>query len=189
MMNELIIGVVARSGLFGDPARNGTHNGYVLIPEGYKLFGMGYDEIHAKYDISVHGGLTFAESFDGRIVEVFFPVDITHEELMSKLEDTNYWCIGFDTAHIGDNPNDQDYNYVVSELRSLVAQINKLEENEIYSDEIRSDLSAKLARLVPNPIPAIKYLGLDIINPPKHINYLVLGINGIYGTTQKTYLE
>lgn len=43
----------------------GWGNGYLVIPNGHKLHGMGYDDIHDAYDVSVNGGLTFAESTKG----------------------------------------------------------------------------------------------------------------------------
>ena len=56
----------------------GHRCGYIAIPKGHKLYGKDYDEI----DISVHGGLTYAEySENGYPVECEEPV---------------YW-IGFDS--------------------------------------------------------------------------------------------
>lgn len=76
--------------------------GYIEIPAGHKLCGVGYDDIESyyNYDLPAHGGLTFSGTVD-----------------------ENYW-IGFDCAHTGDlcpmydskysSPHDiyKDMNYV-----------------------------------------------------------------------------
>lgn len=55
-------------------------NGYVRIPEGHPFSKLCYDEIHDKYEIDVHGGLTFSGTL---------------------LAEKTKW-IGFDTCHSGD---------------------------------------------------------------------------------------
>ena len=124
---QLIAGVIDRS-KFGYNTVSGTHNGYVLVPKGHPIFGMYYNEIHSKYpDLEVHGGLTFSDAFDdGIVVELFQPLDITREELIQKLEEDDYWCVGFDTAHASDNPLDWNYERVVAEVRSLAEQLDNL---------------------------------------------------------------
>ena len=65
----------------------GHRCGYVGVPSEHPLFGLNYDEIYSKFNIDVHGGLTFSgpgNDPDG------FP---------SKREQ---WFFGFDCAHVGD---------------------------------------------------------------------------------------
>ena len=91
--------------------------GYVEIKFGRPLFGMGYDEAQ---DISVHGGLTFADRGGS-----FLP--------------SSGWWFGFDCAHWGDgeielNPNaalhpgkapePKSLEFVVGECESLAAQLS-----------------------------------------------------------------
>lgn len=60
----------------------GHRCGYVGLPVGHKLYGIGYDDV----DISVHGGLTYADgSRDSN-----YPVE------------SELWWLGFDCAHCGD---------------------------------------------------------------------------------------
>lgn len=58
---------------------NGAPCGYVLVPEGHPLHGVGYDDANDT-GVYAHGGLTFAGSLEG---------------------DGNWW-LGFDMAHYGD---------------------------------------------------------------------------------------
>ena len=85
--------------------------GYVFLDKNHKYHGTHYDNI----EVDVHGGLTFSE------------------------QDGEYWKIGFDCAHYDDLvpyakfsnkwTRDKEYrnvNYVKSELKSLVEQLNKV---------------------------------------------------------------
>jgi len=72
----------------------GHRCGYIAIPKGHKLYGKDYDEI----DISVHGGLTYAEYSENS-----YPVEC---------EEPVYW-IGFDCAHAGDG---KDFELIKSFL-------------------------------------------------------------------------
>ena len=84
----------------------GWGNGYVKLPVNHPCYGLGYDEIHDKYDIDVHGGLTYAE-----------------EE-----EENGYkrWVVGFDTAHFNDNPVSWPKLRVERETIRLRDQLEKL---------------------------------------------------------------
>lgn len=84
---------------FGD---YGWGNGYALIPEGHKYYGMGYEEI--PYD--AHGGLTFSEV-------------INEDDSHSWPE--GHW-IGFDTAHSGDTKEKWSKNEVLKETINLFLQ-------------------------------------------------------------------
>ena len=92
--------------------------GYVKIPENHNLYGLGYlcnmpylgwENETIDYCFDVHGGITFA----GR---------------MSDLN--NDWFLGFDCAHLGDNPVIQDADYTERECKKLIDQIVALENKE-----------------------------------------------------------
>lgn len=113
--------------------------GYVGVPEGHRNFGVDYDGATANDGgyISVHGGLTFADSChahaDGE------SRGICH--LPSKGEPDHVWWLGFDCAHAGDYtpsssqyPQDcfrqgwdeqyRDVSYVKREIASLARQLS-----------------------------------------------------------------
>ena len=94
----------------------GYGNGYVVIPEGHPLHKMGYDDIHDKYDIDVHGGLTFAEIASG----------LREWGIPDWVNETD-WIIGFDTAHYGDSLQRwPDEESVLSEANRLKEQCERL---------------------------------------------------------------
>jgi len=67
----------------------GRHRcGYVAVPEGHPLHGVGYGSI--EDDIDVHGGITFAGGRNG------YPA-----------EGDGLWWFGYDCAHAGDAPGPQ----------------------------------------------------------------------------------
>lgn len=65
----------------------GAWCGYVAVPPGHPLHGCSY----STPDISVHGGLTYADECAGAICHVPDPG-----------EPDNVWWFGFDCAHGGD---------------------------------------------------------------------------------------
>ena len=88
--------------------------GYVELTSDNKLFGLDYDSIYSKVNISVHGGLTYSD------------------------EDHGKWVIGFDCAHSGDLcPSFLQYGrisdgdiyrtkeFVISECESLAESISE----------------------------------------------------------------
>lgn len=83
--------------------------GYVVITSDNKLFGLDYDSIYSKVNISVHGGLTYSDENDGK------------------------WIIGFDCAHAGDLCPAFPYydaiyrtkEFVISECESLADSISE----------------------------------------------------------------
>lgn len=94
--------------------------GYVLLPFDHPFYGLYYDDIN----IRVHGGLTFGQKFD---IEYFLKWvenreldgDVTTENF-EKFK--NYWIIGFDTNHYGDNLISCSKNYVISETNDMLEQ-------------------------------------------------------------------
>jgi hypothetical protein len=61
--------------------------GYVGMPPGHPWHGKDYGEV----DVSIHGGLTYAEACAGHICHVAKPG-----------EPDEVWWLGFDCAHAGD---------------------------------------------------------------------------------------
>jgi len=98
----------------------GWGNGYVLLPPSHPYYGFDYDNI----GVYVHGGLTFGIKFDSSnfikwIKEREIDGDVTIENF-EKFND--YWIIGFDTGHHGDNKFTCPKEYVMSEVNSLLEQ-------------------------------------------------------------------
>lgn len=64
--------------------QNGSWCGYVAVPKDHKAYEKGYDTV----DVSVHGGLTYADHCNGHIC---------HKPLPGRPDDV--WWLGFDCAH------------------------------------------------------------------------------------------
>ncbi len=83
--------------------------GYVVITSDNKLFGLDYDVIYSKLDVSVHGGLTYSDEGEGG------------------------WIIGFDCAHAGDLCPAFPYydgvyrtkEFVITECEKLAEEVSK----------------------------------------------------------------
>lgn len=91
----------------------GVYCGYVLLSKNHPFFGKTMDEINsilAKDDERVNGGLTFSE-LNGYS-------KIINEPTLNELKD--YWCIGFDTAHIHDTRKYWTHSRFMEELDYLV---------------------------------------------------------------------
>ena len=93
-------GLTARVLKVDDDYNGSYHNGYVQIPANSKLSDDSYNE---HCDIEVHGGLTFDGDLD---------------------DDNNHW-FGFDCAHLGDNIEDQDLDYMIKQCESLAKQLKE----------------------------------------------------------------
>ncbi len=113
----------------------GWGNGYVAIPEGHPFFGMGYDEIQSRYEISIHGGLTFGSKIDGK--DKRFPADFI-----------GMYVIGFDCAHYADTPETCPKEYVEAELANLLAQCEKPVLNEYGKEEKIKNCAPELLEMV-----------------------------------------
>jgi hypothetical protein len=68
-------------------ASHGALCGYVGVPPGHPWYGHGYDDISAE----CHGGLTYAQSCQGKVCHVAKPG-----------ESDDLWWLGFDHAHAWD---------------------------------------------------------------------------------------
>jgi len=111
----------------------GHRYGYVKIPERHTLYEMDYIDIEDKFNIEVHGGLTFSGFITG-----FIDGLILQERC---------WWIGFDCNHLGDlkdfgimsNEYKETYQhipqfygtiktkeYVENECKKLIDQIKNL---------------------------------------------------------------
>ena len=85
---------------------NGWGNGYVAVPPSHPLWGVDYNNVD---DIDVHGGLTYSEFGDGK----YAPRD--------------WWVLGFDTAHFGDNIEKWSKEAVEAETKRLFCQLMDIE--------------------------------------------------------------
>lgn len=106
------------------------HCGYVRIPFGHALYGLRYHDHLPGQDLSNEPigkrGILLAFTATGKWrVEDYFNVHggLTFSEWMKK----GGWWLGFDCNHLYDHINIQDADYVESECRSLVDQINELQ--------------------------------------------------------------
>lgn len=88
----------------------GFANGYVAIPPGHPWHSECYDDI----DVSIHGGLTFSQSGSVEFMDITLPEEIH-----------NWWIIGFDTAHYGDNLSNWTKEAVEEEANRLLSQVNE----------------------------------------------------------------
>lgn len=101
----------------------GYANGYVAIPTDHPCHGKDYDEI----DVDVHGGLTFGERIN-ILREESWPqndVEMLNADGYSDIPD-DYYVVGFDTLHAGDNESNCDREYCIKETMSLMAQLEKM---------------------------------------------------------------
>lgn len=98
----------------------GWGNGYVLLPYNHPFYGVHYDDI----SVSIHGGLTFSEYFDvERFSEWIGNREILGDVTRDNFEKfSNYWMIGFDTAHSGDDLESCSREFVLSETNDLLEQ-------------------------------------------------------------------
>lgn len=80
----------------------GWGNGFVAIPEGHKLYGVP----HGQLKVTAHSGLTYSQ--------------------FEEIDDMQYWVIGFYTDGNGDNLNNCNEEYVISETDFLYTQLKSL---------------------------------------------------------------
>ena len=98
----------------------GTHNGYVILDRNHPISGMYYSDIDEKYDIEVHGGITFSDR-----LSIF-----KHSTDLSKtpelLDYQDYWVVGFDTQHADDNPEKWNAEITLKETEAFTEQLMKI---------------------------------------------------------------
>jgi hypothetical protein len=95
-----------------DLISHGWGNGYVCLPMLHPLFAMKCDEIQDKYNVYVHGGLTFSAN----------SVDLDWPEIPKGY----WWIVGFDTAHCDDSLERwPDAESVLLEANRLLEQLKK----------------------------------------------------------------
>lgn len=88
----------------------GYANGYVAIPKEHPYYGRDCNEIN----VDVHGDLTFSDF--GK----FFRESKTIEFINGSLKDIeDYWVLGFDTCHFGDNLENWPREAVIEETLKL----------------------------------------------------------------------
>ena len=73
---------------------HGYGNGYVCIPSNHPLYGIKWND-KKTLSLNVHGGITFSKSANR--------IDFIPKDIKEKIEGKNYWVLGFDTVHFGDN--------------------------------------------------------------------------------------
>jgi len=103
----------------------GWGNGYVCIPNGHPMYGVPYDDI----PVDVHGGLTFSNYSN----EIDWP----------EVPKGDFWVVGFDCAHLGDNKSNWPESRVLSETQQLEQQLTNLkvvDREDPDEDEESSEL-------------------------------------------------
>lgn len=98
----------------------GWGNGYVVIPVGHPAHGKHYDSI----DVEVHGGLTFSELIDEKMLKEW----AANHGLTA--DDIGKWVVGFDTCHYADNQNNWPKDAVQKETDKLAAQIEAMQPDQ-----------------------------------------------------------
>lgn len=80
----------------------GWGNGYAALPIGHVYHGTNYDDI----PITIHGGLTYGQ--------------------MEEIDGNDYWVVGFDCAHWGDDSVTCSEGFVIAETERLYDQLKAL---------------------------------------------------------------
>ncbi len=114
----------------------GTHNGYVAVPPTNKYHGKHWNfEDIEKLD--VHGGITFSDPVITPDIRYGLRVNPKYAGKRSPiLKDAEYitakknipddwWILGFDTCHFGDNPGTWNRKAVIEETLRLMEQLTK----------------------------------------------------------------
>lgn len=97
---------------------SGYGNGYVLIPKDHPYYGVDYNNI----DVDIHGGLTYGSYFKSEdflkwCKDREISGDIT---LVNYKNFEDFWMIGFDTCHYGDNRTNWTKEDVIQETDKLL---------------------------------------------------------------------
>jgi hypothetical protein len=122
----------------------GWGNGYVLLPKFHPFYGIHYDDIN----VNIHGGLTYSTKFKSDN----FSEWIKNYEIGGDVNEDNfkdfddYWIIGFDTGHSGDNSYNWSKSNVLNEANDLLDQCLDIKEINIYKRKLRSEKLKKITK-------------------------------------------
>ena len=89
----------------------GFRTGYVGIPKGHELYGVGYGNI----DIDCHGGLTYSSNY------------------LIDQNDDDMWWIGFDCGHYCDGYDMDRAVELFKDYPEVIKQINSMQEIDIFN--------------------------------------------------------
>lgn len=109
------------------PKLFGTHNGYVILAPNHPLSEMHYNNIYEnglyeKYDIEVHGGITFSDQLS------IFKHSTDFSETPELLDYQGHWVLGFDTQHAGDDAEKWNAESTLKETEAFAEQLMKIGE-------------------------------------------------------------
>lgn len=114
--------------------------GYVGVSKGHPSFGKKYHNVDSKFDIDVHGGLTYSDHCQPG------PENKSICHKVESDEDDNVWWLGFDCGHALDIspgiPEDmrvlqdphreyRDLAYVEGEVKKLARQLYEIQLNQM----------------------------------------------------------
>lgn len=94
---------------------HGEANGYVAVPPTHPLYKLNYDVVNAEYPVDPHGDFTFSGLTSSNEV-------LLHHASNAGVP-KDYWILGFDTMHIGDNAENWSIANVEKELDRIAKQI------------------------------------------------------------------
>lgn len=101
----------------------GTHNGYVAVPSNHPWYSKAELEINMILPMYIHEGVTYSYNYSMEDVnsENFKLEQIIPTEQISleELAKSNYWLVGFDTAHSNDTPETWNKTAVRAETEKL----------------------------------------------------------------------
>lgn len=122
---------------------HGTHNGYVAVPPEHPCFRGNYYE-QPVCGLDVHGGITFSEpvcaeentfmskrKFKPECIGMRHPL-LKEAEYLTEEKDIpdDWWILGFDTCHLGDDEMIWNRPNVASETLRLKEQLEELEKSK-----------------------------------------------------------
>ena len=97
----------------------GSHNGYVILAPNHPLSEVYYIDVNG---IEVHGGITFSNRLST------FKHSTDFSETPELLDYQDYWVLGFDTQHSGDNAERWNAESTLKETEAFAEQLMKIEE-------------------------------------------------------------
>lgn len=135
-MNKVVAFIKSNDFFKSDMVYHGEYNGYVAVPPGNKYHGKSYFDIN---DVDVHGGITLSEPVTNREKTFMSGLKLKPEyvgkrtclldnvEFITSNTDIgdDWWILGFDTFHAGDNICNWSKKDVIEETNKLMEQVNK----------------------------------------------------------------